>query len=203
MRDYKIDKTTSELNIFDESFITRLKNYVFLGTLGRYLYYDANNAIDVSTDFMSRLTINGHYDGLSEFFKKPTMMFEDDYVLVFDASEQLPQTLITQKAHNSDDHFVRPKKLKSIGSLIFCKSDNNISISTDQSAQDSHSYFDLLYTKSNPPVTIQASPCGYPIGGYFVRVNKAPGKQPLSVTVYNIYGSETQEPFVKLNYYSC
>jgi hypothetical protein len=61
---------------------------------------------------------------------------------------------------------------------------------------------DILYTKNFDPKKIHHSPCGYPIGGYYVRITKAPERPPSNARVFTIYGEETQDPFIKLNYYS-
>lgn len=192
--EYRIDRTTSELHLTGPMFITRLKNYVYLGSPGHYLYYDSSNAVEVNTDFRTNLEVMAHHNNVSAFFKRATLIFEDDYILVFDIdNDELGRISKSMES-------LKPKsKSKSIGEILLCRQTKSL---PDICLSDDEMTVDMLYTKNHSPKKIQHSPCGYPIDGFYVRVTKASNSQPSNAQVYTVYGEETQDPFIKLNYYN-
>lgn len=189
--EYRIDRTTSELQISGPKFINRLKNYIYLGDPGHFLYYDASNAVEVRTDFRTNLDILSVHTNVSNFFKKSTLVFEDEYIIVFDVDTDTLDRIAG---------IPSGVKSRSLSEIILCRGGaKSLSASELLAAEDSIN--DLVYSKNQDPKKIQHSPSGYPIGGYYVRVAKAPGTQPNNARVFTIYNEETQDPFIKLNYY--
>jgi hypothetical protein len=203
---YKIDKTTSELWIIDDSFVTRLSQFVCLSVPGRYLFYDSNVAIDVITDFRSRLTIIGEYPtGSSAFFKTSTIHFDTAGIIVFDlpsnhdsVTERVDiETKPKPTRGRVRDLFNTPLKKSSSSRCTFSKSDGSFgSIDDDRGLKGTY-----IFTRSVPPRMITPGPMGYIVGGYNLHVIKAANGQPTSYIVYDVSGNETQEPMVKMNIY--
>lgn len=189
MREYKIDKNTSELWVIEGPFITRIKNYVSTIEPGRYLYYNMNMAVEVITDFRGKLTILGHHDSSAEYFGVTTIHFNDAGIIVFglDSNHSSlswkpiaakgPRSIFRQKC-KTDDEFNRP-------------------IRATRSVGDIPGSCDYLFTKTSHPVVITSGPYGYSIDGYYLYVIRH--GQPTSYIVYDINGNENQEPYVKMN----
>ena len=211
---YKIDKTTSELWIIDDSFVTRLSQFVCLSISGRYLFYDSNIAIDVITDFRSRLTIIGEYPtGSAAFFKTSTIHFDDAGIIVFDlvsSHDSLSEDCVTDDKPKTTrgkmrDLFNSPlKKSSSASSSVgrssgFCSSSFESSSSLIRGGDDGRATY--IFTRAVPPRMITPGPMGYIVGGYNLHVIKSTNGQPTSYIVYDVSGNETQEPMVKMNIY--
>ncbi len=216
-REYKVDKETSALWVIDDAFITRIHNRVRLrdGGSGRYLFYDSNMAVDIATDFRSKMTILGEYPrGTSQFFGASTIHVNDDGIIVFGLRVDHDAIIdgIPPKSGVSSDIFNAP--IKKVRSALACMSSSSSSghhrgdhrrsfgSVNDIIPDETVSYDNYLFTRDRPPVVITPGPMGYVIGGYNVYVIFADRKTPSSYIVYDVNGSETQEPMVKMNVWS-
>lgn len=205
-RDYLIDRETSSLIVTDTCFITKLKNYLFLGQPGHYLYYDSNNAVVVTTDFRSRLDIGDHFNSLSQYFRSATLIFEDDHVIVFDTVDPNMDLIVK---------MINPVKTKQRSFLVAGqlvaepgspKSKSSPSMIDDTFIFDTmiedDPVVDMIYCKHGVPRKIKPGPRGYAIGRYHIKTIRALGKQPSNVMVYDINGQESQDAYIKLGFYN-
>lgn len=213
-REYKVDKETSALWVIDDAFITRIYNRVCLNG-GRYLFYDSNMAVDVSTDFRSKMTILGEYPrGTSQFFGTSTIHVNDDGIIVFGLRADHDAIIDGTPAKSSVSPDIFNSPIKKMRSALACMYSSSSSVYprnnhrrafgsvNDIIPDETSSYDNYLFTRDGPPVIITPGPMGYVIGGYNVYVIFADRKTPSSYIVYDVNGSETQEPMVKMNVWS-
>ena len=176
--------------------------YISLEEMGRYLYYDASNAIDVTTDFRSCLDIHSHYDSSSDFFKATTIHFDGDSVIVFDLNATHPSLssdmtiprkkkrwLISKTPPSTMMPEFNSKPIRSTKSMFTCPT----------STEETPTRKDYIFTREHSPRCITPGPIGYCVSGYNLHVVSRP---PTSYIVYDINGNETQEPMVKMNLFN-
>lgn len=192
--EYKIDRTSNELWVIDDSFVTRLTEYVSLEEMGRYLYYDGSNAIDVTTDFRSRLTVHGHFASSSAYFGVTTIHFENAGIIVFDLPvREVPDTTVETTKKKKRWPFTEPSRsLPEFNTTPIRATRSLFSCITSPETEKS----DYIFTRTQSPRRITPGPIGYCLSGYNLHII---GRPPTSYVVYDINGDETQEPMVKMN----
>lgn len=193
--EYRLVKNSEELWLKDKMFISTIKDYVSLDNPGEYLFYDANNAIHIKTDFGVRLEVLRHEPGLHKFFNRTVLLFNDSGIIVFDVP------IVEERSHKTVYEKldlvkgpIRRERMSNFCGVFSCLSEPS------QSCPEDSDITDVILSKYVRPQKIKQSFCGYPIGGYYIRVIKGSSGSIISHMVYHVSGEETQEQLVKIMY---